>query len=150
MWEAISHRNFDKGLFRELFLSKLLQSMQAVLATFQGANDGLPASADRISEISRKPVLDICTLNAEPSTSNSEIIELCNTLRQSLSLESSRTSSKPRRNSSRDSTVRNCPGSKPRPSSNPHWYWYHSTYDQAAVRCGKPCSFSNDLRQSGN
>lgn len=121
MRKAVGNRNFDEELSRELFLSKLPQSVQAVLVTLHGAIDDSAASADRILEISWKPALDNCTLEAQPSSCNSEITDLCNTLRQLLSLESSRTSPKPRLNSYRHSTARSRSKSKPCSPSNPHW-----------------------------
>lgn len=106
MREAVGNRDFDEGLFRGLFLSKLPQSVQAVLVTLDGAIDELAASADRILEISRGPVTDICSHSPQPSSSNCEIAELCNTLRQFLSLHNSLPPPNHHRNSSRRSTAR--------------------------------------------
>ncbi|XP_018651205.1 hypothetical protein Smp_185890 [Schistosoma mansoni] len=54
MREVIGQRTFDDGLFRQLFLSKLPQQVQAVLVSFQNnAIDELAASADRILEITK-------------------------------------------------------------------------------------------------
>ncbi|VDP41133.1 unnamed protein product [Schistosoma margrebowiei] len=54
MKEVIDQRTFDDGLFRQLFLSKLPQQVQAVLVSFHNnALDELGASADRILEITK-------------------------------------------------------------------------------------------------
>lgn len=53
-WEVICHTTFDDGLFKELFLSRLLQPVQAVLKSFQNnAVDELDASANRILETTK-------------------------------------------------------------------------------------------------
>ena len=150
MREVVGQRNFDEGLFRELFLSKLPKSVQLILATLHGAIDELAASADKILEISRQPVTDIYTLSAQPSCSNSEIKELCNTLRQFLNVDNSHPSRNSRHSSTKRSTERNRSTSKKRSANNPLWCWYHNTYGEAATRCRKPCTFSNDGKKSGN
>ncbi|VDO88582.1 unnamed protein product [Schistosoma margrebowiei] len=54
MREVVGLRTFDKGLFKQPFLSKLPQQVQAVLVSFQNnALDELAASADRILEITK-------------------------------------------------------------------------------------------------
>ncbi|VDP08660.1 unnamed protein product [Schistosoma mattheei] len=52
MREVIGLRTLDEGLFKQLFLSKLPQQVQAVLVSFHNnALEELAASADRILEI---------------------------------------------------------------------------------------------------
>ncbi|VDO33128.1 unnamed protein product, partial [Schistosoma margrebowiei] len=60
MREAIGLRNFDEGLFKQLFLSKLPQQVQAVLISFQNnALDELAASADRILELTKSSTTEV-------------------------------------------------------------------------------------------
>ncbi|VDP56498.1 unnamed protein product [Schistosoma margrebowiei] len=60
MREVIGLRTFDEGLFKQHFLSKLLQQVQAVLVSFQNkALDELAASADRILEITKSSTSEI-------------------------------------------------------------------------------------------
>ncbi|VDP55879.1 unnamed protein product [Schistosoma margrebowiei] len=52
--EVIGLRTFDEGLFKQLFLSKLLQQVQTVLVSFQNnALDELAVNDDRILEITK-------------------------------------------------------------------------------------------------
>ncbi|TNN11539.1 Retrovirus-related Pol polyprotein, partial [Schistosoma japonicum] len=54
MKEVIGQRTFDEGLYRQLFLLKLRQQVQAVLVTFNNnLVDELASSADRILEITK-------------------------------------------------------------------------------------------------
>ncbi|VDO57989.1 unnamed protein product [Schistosoma margrebowiei] len=65
MREKIGLRTFDEGLFKQLFLSKLPQQVQAVLISFQNNTlDELAASADRILEITKS--------STQPTTAGKE------------------------------------------------------------------------------
>ncbi|VDO79518.1 unnamed protein product [Schistosoma margrebowiei] len=60
MREVIGQRTFDDGLFKQLFLSKLPQQVQAVLALFHNnALNDLAASADHILEITKSYNSDV-------------------------------------------------------------------------------------------
>ncbi|VDP55717.1 unnamed protein product [Schistosoma margrebowiei] len=60
MREVIGIRTFDEDLFKQLFLSKLPQQVQAVLVSFQNnALDELAASADRILEITKSSTTEL-------------------------------------------------------------------------------------------
>ncbi|VDO75466.1 unnamed protein product [Schistosoma margrebowiei] len=84
MREVIGLRTFDEGLFKQLFLSKLLQQVQAVLVSFQNnALDELAASADRISEI-MKSSNEVFSVKEKPRNTQNDITELCHTLTRFL------------------------------------------------------------------
>ncbi|VDP47113.1 unnamed protein product [Schistosoma mattheei] len=104
MREVIGPRTFDEGLFKQLFLSKLPQQVQAVLVSFQSnALDELAASADRILEIT-KPTTEVFSVRLKPQTTQNDITELCHTLTRYLNLRNDRKHSRtPRRSTSRKS-----------------------------------------------
>ncbi|VDP56485.1 unnamed protein product [Schistosoma mattheei] len=74
MREVSGQRTFDDGLFRQLFLSKLPQQVQAVLVSFQNnAVDELAASADRILEITRYSNAEVFSVKETPQTNQDNI-----------------------------------------------------------------------------
>ncbi|VDO70371.1 unnamed protein product, partial [Schistosoma curassoni] len=87
MREVIGPRTFDEGLFKQLFLSKLPQQVQAVLVSFQNnALDELAASADRILEIKKSSTTEVFSVKEKPQTTQNDITELCHTLTRYLNL----------------------------------------------------------------
>ncbi|VDO98246.1 unnamed protein product [Schistosoma margrebowiei] len=86
MREVISQRTFDDGLFKQLFLSKLLQQVQAVLAL-----DELPASADNILEITKFFDAEVFSVKEKPQTTQNDITELCHTLERYLKFRNGHT-----------------------------------------------------------
>ncbi|VDP47527.1 unnamed protein product [Schistosoma mattheei] len=85
MREVIGQRIFDNGLFKQIFLSKLPQQVQVVLASFQNnVLDELSASADRILEITKSFDAEFFSVKEMPQTSQSDITELCHTLTRYL------------------------------------------------------------------
>ncbi|CAH8475166.1 unnamed protein product [Schistosoma intercalatum] len=139
MREVIGPRTFDEGLFKQLFLSKLPQQVQAVLVSFQNnALDELAASADRILEIT-KSTTEVFSVKEKPQTTQNDINDLCHTLTRYLSLRTDRKRSRtPRRSISRKRSV-----SRPRETDNPDWCWYHNQYGKFSGNCRKPCNFPN-------
>ncbi|CAI2729054.1 unnamed protein product [Schistosoma spindalis] len=140
MREVIGQRTFDDGLFKQLFLSKLPQQVQAVLVSFQNnAVDELAASADRILEITRSPNAEVFSVKEKPQTTQNDITQLCHTLTRYLKLGNDRKRSlTPRRSTSRRRSV-----SRTRETDNPDWCWYHNQYGKSARNCRKPCNFPN-------
>ncbi|VDP04943.1 unnamed protein product [Schistosoma margrebowiei] len=60
MREVIDLKTFDKGLFKQLCLSKRPQQVQAVLVSFQNNTlDELAASADRILETTKSSTTEV-------------------------------------------------------------------------------------------
>ncbi|VDP40206.1 unnamed protein product [Schistosoma margrebowiei] len=77
MRQVIGLRTFDEGLFKQLFLSKLLHHVQAVLVSFQNnALDELVASADRILEITKSSTIEVFSVEEKPHTTQNDITEL--------------------------------------------------------------------------
>ncbi|VDP55347.1 unnamed protein product [Schistosoma margrebowiei] len=91
MREVIGLRTFDEGLFKQLFLSKLPQQVQAVQVSFQNnALDELAASADRILEITKSSTTEVFSVKEKPHTTQNDIIELCHTLTRYLNFRNDR------------------------------------------------------------
>lgn len=152
MREVIGQRTFDDGLFRQLFLSKLPQQVQAVLVSFQNnAIDELAASADRILEITRSSKAEVFSVKEKPQSTSTDMAELCHTLTRYLRVRNDRSRSKtPRRSASRKRS-----GSRPRETDNPDWCWYHNQYGKFSRNCRKPCNYptpksSDTKNSSGN
>ncbi|VDP49054.1 unnamed protein product [Schistosoma margrebowiei] len=81
MREMIGLRTFNEGLFKQLFLSKLPQQVQAVLVSFQNnALDELAASADRILEITKSSTTEVFSVKEKPQSTQNDKTELCHTL----------------------------------------------------------------------
>ncbi|VDP85438.1 unnamed protein product [Schistosoma mattheei] len=101
MREVIGQRTSDDGLFRQLFLSKLPQQVQAVLVSFQNnAIDELAASADRILEITKSSNSEVFSVKEKPQTTQNDITELCHSLTRYLRFRNGRKRSRtPRRRS---------------------------------------------------
>ncbi|VDP89352.1 unnamed protein product, partial [Schistosoma mattheei] len=97
--EVIGPRTFDEGLFKQLFLSKLPQQVQAVLVSLQNnALDELAASADRILETTKPSTAEVFSVKEKPQTTQNDITDLCHTLTRYLSLRTDRKRSRtPRR-----------------------------------------------------
>ncbi|VDO91406.1 unnamed protein product [Schistosoma margrebowiei] len=102
MREVIGLRTFDDGLFKQLFLSKLPQLVQAVLVLLQNnALDELVAFLVR----------------EKPQTTQNGITELCHTLTRYLKFRDDRKRSHtPRRSTERGRSV-----SRPRETDNLDW-----------------------------
>ncbi|VDP53901.1 unnamed protein product [Schistosoma margrebowiei] len=128
MKEVIVLRTFDEGLFKQLFLSKLPQQVQAALVSFQNnALDELTASAYRILEITKSSTTEVFSVKEKPQTTENDITELCHTLTRYLNLRNDRNRShSPRRSISRKRSV-----SRPRETDNPDWCWYHNQLTNA-------------------
>nr|AAW25975.1 SJCHGC08961 protein [Schistosoma japonicum] len=138
MKEVIGQRTFDEGLFRQLFLSKLPQQVQAVLVTFNNNPvDELASSADRILEITRTRHNEVYSVTEKPLETETEITKLCHTLSRFLDLHEQRRPNNPRR---RSSSPRRS-SSRRRRTENPHWCWYHKTYGKESNKCRNPCCF---------
>ncbi|VDP27195.1 unnamed protein product [Schistosoma margrebowiei] len=76
MREVIDLKTFDKGLCKQLFLSKLPQQVQTVLVSFQNnALDELAASADRILEITKSSTTEVFSVKEKPQTTQNDITE---------------------------------------------------------------------------
>ncbi|VDP04817.1 unnamed protein product, partial [Schistosoma mattheei] len=91
MREVIGLRTFDEGLFKQLFLSKLPQKVQAVLVSFQNNALGeMTASADRTLEISKSAAEDF-SVKEKPQTTQKDITELCHILTRYLNFRNDRT-----------------------------------------------------------
>ncbi|VDP50643.1 unnamed protein product [Schistosoma curassoni] len=135
--EVIGPRTFDEGLFKQLFLPKLPQQLQAVLVLFQkNAVNELAASAGRILEIAKSSTTEVFSVREKPQTTQNDNTELCHTLTRYLNLRTDRKRSHtPRRSTSRKRSV-----SRPRETGNPGWCWYHN---QSSRNCRKPCNFLN-------
>ncbi|VDO95074.1 unnamed protein product [Schistosoma curassoni] len=116
MREVVDQRTFDDGLFEQLFLSKLLQQVQAVLVSFQNNTlDELAASAYRILEITKSSNTEVLSVKEKPQTTQNNITELCHTLTHYLKFRNDRKRSHtPRRSTSRKRSV-----SRPRETDNP-------------------------------
>ncbi|KAH9583039.1 hypothetical protein MS3_00007585 [Schistosoma haematobium] len=138
MREVIGPRTFDKGLFKQLFLSKLPQQVKVVLVSFQNNALGeLAASADRILEITKPSTTEVFSVKEMPQTTQNDITELCHTLTRYLNLRNDlNRSHTPRRSISRKRSV-----SRPRETDNPDWCWYHNQYGKSSRNCRKPCNF---------
>ncbi|VDP04678.1 unnamed protein product [Schistosoma margrebowiei] len=138
MREMIGLRTFDEGLFKQLFLSKLPQQVQAILASFQNNDiDEQAASAGRILEITKPSTTEDFSVKEKPHTTQNDITELCHTLTRHFNLRNDR-SHTPRRSISRKRSV-----SRPRETDNPYWCWYRNQYGKSSRSCRKPCSFPN-------
>ncbi|VDO95378.1 unnamed protein product [Schistosoma margrebowiei] len=116
MREVIGLRTFDEGLFKQLFLSKLPQQVQAVLVSFRNnALDELAASADSILEITKSSTTEVFSVKEKPQSTQNDKTELCHTLTRYLNLRNDRNRShSPRRSISRKRSV-----SRPRETDNP-------------------------------
>ncbi|CAH8612268.1 unnamed protein product [Heterobilharzia americana] len=151
MREVIGARTFDDGFFRELFLSKLPQPVQTVLVTLQSVPlDDLAASADKILEISSRPVSNVYSICDKTERQDSEVTKLCNSVKRLLRSRSPRSrSTSQKRTLAHRSKSRGSPKTKPNRVENPEWCWFHNTYGDEARKCRKPCRFKKDPN-SGN
>ncbi|VDO80917.1 unnamed protein product [Schistosoma margrebowiei] len=140
MREVIDLRTFDESLFKQLFVSKLPQQVQAVLVSFQNnALDELAAYADRILEITKSSTTEVFSVKEKPHTTQNDITELCHTLTRYLNLRNDlNRSHSPRRSISRKRSL-----SRAREMDNPNWCWYHNQYGKSSRNCRKPCNFPN-------
>ncbi|CAH8582451.1 unnamed protein product [Schistosoma intercalatum] len=135
MREVIGQRTSDDGLFRQLFLSKLPQQVQAVLVSFQNnAIDELAASADRILEITKSSNSEVFSVKEKPQTTQNDITELCHSLTRYLRFRNGR---------KRSHTPRRRSVSRPRETGNPDWCWYHNQYGNSSKNHRRPCNFPN-------
>ncbi|VDP47958.1 unnamed protein product [Schistosoma margrebowiei] len=140
MGEVIGLITFDEGLFKQLFLSKLPQQVQAVLVSFQNnALDELAASADRTLEITKSSTTEVVSAKEKPQTTQNDITELCHTLTYYFYFRNDRN----RSHSPRRSIPRKRSASRPRETDNPDWHWYHNQYGKSSRNCRKPCNFPN-------
>ncbi|VDP10070.1 unnamed protein product [Schistosoma margrebowiei] len=107
MREVIGLRTFDESLFKQRFLSKLPQQVQAVMVSFQNnALDELGASTDRILEITKSSTTEVFSVKEKPQSTQNDITELCHTLTRYLNLRDDRNRShSPRRSISRKRSV---------------------------------------------
>ncbi|KAK4467528.1 hypothetical protein MN116_000294 [Schistosoma mekongi] len=138
MREIIGQRTFDEGLFRQLFLSKLPQQVQAVLVTFNNNPvDELASSADRILEITRTRDNQVYSITEKPQATENKVTKLCNALSRFLDLKERHRPDDSRRRS----TSRRRSSSRPRRNENSHWCWYHNTYGKNSKKCRDPCCF---------
>ncbi|VDP16551.1 unnamed protein product [Schistosoma margrebowiei] len=103
MREVIGLRTFDEGLFKQLFLSKLPQQVQAVLVSFlKNALDELVASAGHILKITKSSTTEVFSVEEKPQTTQNDITKLCDTLTRYLNFRNDRKRSHtPRRSISR-------------------------------------------------
>ncbi|VDP81421.1 unnamed protein product [Schistosoma curassoni] len=140
MREVIGPRTFDEGLFKQHFLSKLPQQVQAVLVSFQNnALDELAASADHILEITKSSNTEVFSVKEKPQTTQNDITELYHTLTRYLNFRNDRKRSRtPRRSTSHKRSA-----SRPRETNNPDWCWYYNQYGKSSRNCRKPCNFPN-------
>ncbi|KAH9585961.1 hypothetical protein MS3_00000320 [Schistosoma haematobium] len=77
MREVVGRRTFDDALFRQLFLSKLPQKVQAVLILFQNnAVDELIASADCIIEITKPSNVEVFSVKEMLQATPNKVTEL--------------------------------------------------------------------------
>ncbi|CAH8871121.1 unnamed protein product [Trichobilharzia szidati] len=151
MKEIIGQSQFDEGLFRELFLSKLPQSVQTVLVTLQGVLiDDLAVSADRILEITKRPVTEVYSVTEQTSKKDSAMIELINSVQQMLRSNKPGNSSYRRSKSPQRQNARGRSKSNTRSVKNPDWCWYHNTYGKEAKCCRKPCDFGKASKSVEN
>uniref|UniRef100_A0AA85JJ99 DUF7041 domain-containing protein n=1 Tax=Trichobilharzia regenti TaxID=157069 RepID=A0AA85JJ99_TRIRE len=69
MKQVVGQCQFDEGLFRELFLTKLPQSVQTVLVTLEGTViEDLAITADKILEITKRSVPEVCSVTKQTSS----------------------------------------------------------------------------------
>ncbi|VDO98694.1 unnamed protein product [Schistosoma curassoni] len=91
MRDIIGQRTLDGGLFKQIFLSKLPQQVQAVLVSFQNnAADELATSADRTLEITKSSNAEVFSVKEKPQTTPNEIMELCHSLTRYLKFRNDR------------------------------------------------------------
>ncbi|VDP85113.1 unnamed protein product [Schistosoma mattheei] len=115
MKEVVGQRTFDDSLFKQLFLSKLPQQVQAVLVSFHNNTlDEPAASADRILETT-KSTTEFFSVKEKLQTTQHDITELCHTLTRYLNVRNNRK----RPHTSRGSTSRRRSVSRPRETDNP-------------------------------
>ncbi|CAH8611076.1 unnamed protein product [Heterobilharzia americana] len=145
--EVIGARTFDDGLFRELFLSQLPQPVRTVLVTLQSVPlHDLAASADKILEVSSRPVSDVYSVCDNSESQDLEVTKLCNSVKQLLRSRSPSSRRTPqKRVLVHRSKSRGSPKTKPNRVESPEWCWFHNTYGDEARKCWKACSFNKDI-----
>ncbi|VDP73061.1 unnamed protein product, partial [Schistosoma mattheei] len=91
MREVIGQRTLDDDLFKQIFLSKLPQNVQAMLVSFQNdALDELSASADRILEITESSDAEVFSVKEKLQTTQNDITKLCHKLTRYLKFRNNR------------------------------------------------------------
>lgn len=150
-------RKIDTGLFTQIFLKRLPQHVQAILApsVMEVPIDKLAMMADRILDV--QPQVNSLDHHT-PGPSNNDLSDRITRLSQQLNeMSISRAPHFRRRlrSPSRNSKCRNFPRSPSRfyshsssssQASNPAFCWYHQTFGPEARKCRHPCTFKSQLR----
>lgn len=134
-----------EDLLRTLWLQRLPENMQAILACTPGSLTELATCADRISEVLSKPSVFAFSSSQTNDVRNSnedlasQIAELRDQFKKLLR---SRSTSRHRHRSNSNSRRSNYS------NSNRNFCWYHNKFGIKANKCIKPCDFSPNNQNS--
>lgn len=145
----------DDSILRQLWLSRLPQQVQAILASQPDLTlDKMADLADNITEVFTPQVM-VCAATPRPSTSFLDMVErrFDELAKEIASLKISQADSRRHEHSN----FRGRSNSRPRSSSrgrsqneNSNICWYHKKFKTKATKCTKPCSWQAPENQSDN
>ncbi|XP_026325058.1 uncharacterized protein LOC113234046 [Hyposmocoma kahamanoa] len=140
---SLSGNLTDETILRELFLQRLPRTVQAILtAQSELSLEKIAELADKILEVTPSSTGIMCA-TAPPAPSNNELVPIIAQI-QALSKQVAALSTRQLR--SRSSSRRSCPRSR---SATPEGLcWYHSRYQSKAVKCIRPCSWSDPIPEN--
>lgn len=134
-------------LLKTLWLQRLPNNIQSVLACSADALPALATMADKIFETSEDPSNQGISSVSE---SNNDLVNVIYDLRDKFEiLQNKFHESKPRTRSNTPNRNRSPRRSSPKPTVNDKYCWYHNHYRRHARKCIPPCTF-NKAKQSKN
>lgn len=140
---SLSGNLTDETILRELFLQRLPQVVQAILtAQAELGLEKIAELADKILEVAPSSTGTVCAVSP-PAPPSNELVPIIAQLQVLSRQVASLSARQPR---SRSSSRR----PRPRPRSvTPHGLcWYHRRYQDKAVKCTRPCSWSNSTSEN--
>lgn len=126
----------SEELLRSLWLQRLPDNMQAILACNPGSLTELAKCADKIAEVYNKPIVYSCNNNNEPNQYSLILERLECLTKQMDELKHKQQNSKHSRSRSRTKNF-----TKSNINNDNGLCWYHAKFSDKATKCIKPCSF---------
>ena len=155
MQALVNNKQFDEGMFRQLFLQRLPQNVQIALAALPSSTplDNIASVSDHVCELqSFSPASQVYAANiANPtpppdsqailsaiSALTTQVAALTTQLTEHKSRQRSRTPHQRRQRSSSRKTV------------NKDHCWYHNRFGANAEKCLPPCNYKSGNDASGH
>lgn len=129
----LAQNGASEEVLKSLWLQRLPQQVQAILASSKHELEELAQLADRITDVLSPSAMAVATV--APTNSNTKDAQISALTEQVTKLVAhlSRDRSRPSHNSRRRSRSKSQPTSKP--------CWYHQRFGGRALKCTQPCSW---------